>query len=125
MLHWSHGSGFSVDAAVCIAAEDRRGLERLLGDCARPVFAQEPLSWAGEHRDRLVYRLPKPMPEGRITCVSHPTGVARPTGPVHPAPGPTPPSLTRHIRPQCTPASPGHRLARRVTGRRAFNHRRS
>jgi len=55
----------SVDASVCIAADDRRGLERLLRHCARPLFAQERLAWAGEHHDRLVYRLPKPMSEGR------------------------------------------------------------
>jgi hypothetical protein len=67
MLHWSHGGGFSIDASVRIVADDRRGLERLLRYCARPVFAQERLAWAGEHHDRLVYRLPKPMPDGRIT----------------------------------------------------------
>jgi len=67
MLDWSHGGGFSVDASVRIAADDRRGLERLLRYCARPVFAQERLAWAGEDHDRLVYRLPKPMPDGRIT----------------------------------------------------------
>jgi hypothetical protein len=65
MLDWSHGGGFSVDASVRIAAADRRGRERLLRYCARPLFAQERLSWAGEHHDRLVYRLPKPMPDGR------------------------------------------------------------
>jgi hypothetical protein len=66
MLDWSHGGGFSVDASVHIAADDRRGLERLLRYCARPLFAQERLTWAGEHHDRLVYRLSNPMPDGRI-----------------------------------------------------------
>jgi len=122
-LHCSPGGGFSGDASVRIAAEERRGLERLLGDCARPVLAREPLSWAGEHHECLVYRLPKPMPEGRISFVSHPTGVARPTGPAHPAPAQTPPSRPRRIRPPCTPAGPGQRLARGVTGRGACNHR--
>jgi hypothetical protein len=65
MLDWSHGGGFSIDASVRIVADDRRGLERLLRYCARPLFAQERLAWAGEHHDRLVYRLPKPMPDGR------------------------------------------------------------
>jgi hypothetical protein len=65
MLGWSHGGGFSIDASVRIAADDRRGLERRLRYCARPLFAQERLAWAGEHHDRLVYRLPKPMPHGR------------------------------------------------------------
>ena len=46
-------------------ADDRRGLERLLRYCARPVFAQKRLTWAGEHHDRLVYLLSKPMPDGR------------------------------------------------------------
>jgi hypothetical protein len=55
----------SVDASGRIAADDRRGLERLLRYCARPLFAQERLAWAGEHYHRLVYRLPKPMPDGR------------------------------------------------------------
>jgi hypothetical protein len=55
----------SFDASVRIVADDRRGLERLLRYCARPLFAQERLAWAGEHHDRLVYRLPKPMPGGR------------------------------------------------------------
>ena len=31
--------GFSVDTSVCIAAQDRAGLERLLRYCARPPFA--------------------------------------------------------------------------------------
>ena len=65
MLDWSHGGGFTVDASVRIAADDRRGLERLLRYCACPLFAQERLAWADEHHDRLVYRLPKPMPGGR------------------------------------------------------------
>jgi hypothetical protein len=57
----------SVDASVRIAADDRRGLERLLRYRARPVFAQDRLAWAGEHHERLVYRLAKPMPDGRVT----------------------------------------------------------
>jgi hypothetical protein len=31
----------SVDASVRIVADDRRGLERLLRYCARPLLAQE------------------------------------------------------------------------------------
>ena len=38
MLGWEHG-GFSLDASVCIDAQDRGGLERLLRYCARPIFA--------------------------------------------------------------------------------------
>jgi len=62
----------SVDASVRISADDRRGLERLLRYCARPLFAQKRLSWAGEDHDRLVYRLPRPMPDGRITLYMTP-----------------------------------------------------
>jgi hypothetical protein len=42
MLGIKH-SGFSVDTSVCIAAQDRAGLERLLRYCARPPFACERL----------------------------------------------------------------------------------
>jgi hypothetical protein len=38
MLGYQH-SGFSVDAGVCIEADDRAALERLLRYCARPPFA--------------------------------------------------------------------------------------
>jgi hypothetical protein len=38
MLAWDN-SGFSLDAGVCIATNDRAGLERLLRYCARPPFA--------------------------------------------------------------------------------------
>jgi hypothetical protein len=46
MLAYRH-SGFSVDTSVCIAAQDRAGLERLLRYCARPPFAMERLRKAG------------------------------------------------------------------------------
>jgi hypothetical protein len=39
-LAWA-SSGFSLDACVCIAGDDRAGLERRLGYCARPPFALE------------------------------------------------------------------------------------
>jgi hypothetical protein len=38
--------GFSLDAVVRIEATDRKGLERLLRYCARPIFASERLLWA-------------------------------------------------------------------------------
>lgn len=62
MGEWEHGGGFSVDASVCIEGTDRRGLERLLRYCARPPFALEHL----QERDagHLVYRSPKPRPDG-------------------------------------------------------------
>jgi hypothetical protein len=40
MLEWRHGGGFSVDASVCIEANDRAGLERLIRYCARPPMAE-------------------------------------------------------------------------------------
>jgi Putative transposase len=55
MLGYTH-SGFSVDASVCIEANDRAGLERLLRYCARPPFAMERLAKAGS---ALVYRCAK------------------------------------------------------------------
>ena len=42
---------------------DRAGLERLLRYCARPPFALERLEQFGN--DELVYRFPKPQPDGR------------------------------------------------------------
>jgi hypothetical protein len=67
---WQHGGGFSLDATVRIAANDRRGLERLLRYCARPPFAAERI----EERDRyrLIYHLPKPGPDGRTQLVLSP-----------------------------------------------------
>ncbi len=52
MLGYPH-SGFSVDAGVCIQANDRAALERLLRYCARPPFAMERLRKEGA---ALVYR---------------------------------------------------------------------
>jgi hypothetical protein len=59
MLCYKH-SGFSVDTSVCIAAQDRAGLERLLRYCARPPFAMERLRKAGS---ALVYRCAKQRSE--------------------------------------------------------------
>ena len=55
MLAYQH-SGFSVDAGVCIEADDRAALERLLRYCARPPFAMERLRKEGA---ALVYRCAK------------------------------------------------------------------
>jgi hypothetical protein len=62
MLAWEN-SGFSLDAAVRVGAHDRAGLERLLHYRARPAFALERLTQVDA--DRVVYRLPKPQPDGR------------------------------------------------------------
>ncbi len=55
MLGYKH-SGFSVETSVCIAAQDRAGLERLLRYCARPPFACERLRKVGSE---WVYRCAK------------------------------------------------------------------
>ena len=72
-------AGWSVDASVLIPQWDRAGLERLLRYCSRPAFSArascfalprpsldspvERLSWCVEG-ERVVYRLPKPRPDG-------------------------------------------------------------
>ena len=61
MLAWQN-SGFSIDAAVRVAAHDRAGLERLLRDYARAPFALERLELPDA--ERVVYRLPKPQRDG-------------------------------------------------------------
>jgi hypothetical protein len=48
---------------VRIEGADRAGLERLLRYCARPPFALERLEQLAG--DELVYRFPKPQPDGR------------------------------------------------------------
>jgi hypothetical protein len=63
MASWHHGGGFSLDASVRIEGADRVGLERLLRYCARPPFALERLEQITD--DQLVYRFPKPQPDGR------------------------------------------------------------
>jgi hypothetical protein len=55
MLAYQH-SGFSVDAGVCIATQDRAALERLLRFCVRPPFAMEQLRKEGA---ALVYHCAK------------------------------------------------------------------
>ncbi|MGV7235232.1 MAG: transposase [Nitrosomonadaceae bacterium] len=49
---------------MTVAAWDRTGLERLFRYCARPIFASERLQWIDKDQ-RLVYRLPKPRPDGQ------------------------------------------------------------
>jgi hypothetical protein len=41
MRQWGHDGAFSLDAAIRIEARDRKGIERLLHYCARPIFASE------------------------------------------------------------------------------------
>lgn len=63
MAAWDHGGGFSVDASVGIAANDRPALERLLRYCARPCWASERLTQADDG-ERLIYLFDKPRPDG-------------------------------------------------------------
>ena len=71
MVQWSNGGGgFSVDASVRVEADERAGLERLLRYCARPPFALERLETIDAHR--LMYHLPKPLPDGRTQVILTP-----------------------------------------------------
>jgi hypothetical protein len=63
MAAWDHGGGFSVDASVGIAADDRPALERLLRYCARPCWASERLTQTDDG-ERLIYAFDKPRPDG-------------------------------------------------------------
>jgi hypothetical protein len=55
MRSWEHG-GFSLNNEVWVTAEDRAGLERLLGYCLRGAIKQERLAYDGT---RVTYRLEK------------------------------------------------------------------
>jgi Putative transposase/Transposase zinc-binding domain len=67
---WDHGGGFSLDASVRVEGADRAGLERLLRYCARPPFALDHLQ---EHdAGHLLYRCPKPRPDGPSALVLTP-----------------------------------------------------
>ena len=71
MLAYRH-SGFSVEAGVCIQAQDRAGLDRLLRYCARPPFALDRLRQRGAE---LVYHCPKPHSGGKqadLVPISYP-----------------------------------------------------
>jgi hypothetical protein len=50
MQQWNHGRGFSLDATVRVAANDRHGLGRLLPCSARGPFATERLEELHQHR---------------------------------------------------------------------------
>jgi hypothetical protein len=71
MREWGHEGGFSLNANVTVAAWDRAGLERLFRYCARPIFASERLQGI-EKDQRLVYRLPKPRPDGQTVLLLTP-----------------------------------------------------
>lgn len=78
MLTWQGAGGFSIDASVRIEGHDRHGIERLVRYCARPPFALHRLQATGGHDSlsspdaRLLYRLPRPTPDGRTVLLLTP-----------------------------------------------------
>jgi len=78
MLDWKGSGGFSIDASVRISADDREGVERLIRYCARPPFALERLhapdgiASLSSPDVRLLYRFPKPTPDGRTQILLTP-----------------------------------------------------
>ncbi len=54
MKTWQGGVGFSVDGSVKIHRYDRKGLERLLRYCARPIFASDRLEKLSDNT--LIYK---------------------------------------------------------------------
>ena len=70
MQEWEHGGGFSLDASVRIAANDRHGLARLLRYGGRGPFAAERLE--ALDAQRLIDPLPKPGPDGRTQLILTP-----------------------------------------------------
>jgi hypothetical protein len=71
MRQWDHGGGFSLDAAVRIEATDRKGLERLLRYCARPIFASERLLWVQPAERRGPGRALPAAPRQRLIYTGH------------------------------------------------------
>lgn len=57
------GGGFSVDASVAVETDDRAGFKRLLRYCSPSAFSAGSLR-RGLEGERVVYRLPKPRPDG-------------------------------------------------------------
>lgn len=78
MLGWQGSGGFSIDASVRLLGDDREGVERLLRYCARPPFALERLhapkgaASLSSPDARLLYRFPKPTPDGRTQIMLSP-----------------------------------------------------
>ena len=72
MLQWRNYGGFSIDASVRIHENDRAGLERLLRYCARPPFSMNRLHRVFGTDDKLIYQLPKPLPNGQTKLILSP-----------------------------------------------------
>ena len=94
-------SGFSLDSAACVAANDRAGLERRLRCCARLPFALGRLELIDAQR--VAYRLPQ-YKRGHHGANAHAAGADKaPHGPLS-ATAAAPLSLPRPARPQLAPA---------------------
>ena len=78
MLGWRGSGGFSIDASVRIQGDDREGVERLIRYCARPSFALERLhapkgaASLNSPDALLLYRFPKPTPDGHTQILLSP-----------------------------------------------------
>jgi hypothetical protein len=77
MSTWQGTGGFSLDASVRVGGTDRAGLERLVRYLARPPFALERLQPYGSEplsspNARILYRFPRPTPDGRTALVLSP-----------------------------------------------------
>ena len=107
MAGWDHGGGFSLDASVRIEGQDRAGLERLLRYCARPPFALERLEQIAD--DRLVYRFPRPQPDGRTELRLTPVELIERLAVLIPPEAPAPPPLPRGAGTELAAARAGHR----------------
>ncbi|MFH1464836.1 MAG: transposase, partial [Pseudomonadota bacterium] len=70
MLSWKHQGGFSLDASTLLAHWDRQGLERLSRYCARPALSLDRLDRLDDQT--LVYRFPRPAPDGSTHLVLTP-----------------------------------------------------
>jgi hypothetical protein len=106
MAQWDHGSGFSVDGSVCIAAADRAGRERLLRYCARPPFALERLREVAP--ERVLYESTQSAPGGDGSLRLTPLQSARPPRRPGATATPPPPPLLRRAGSthRCAPQSP-------------------
>jgi Putative transposase len=125
--------GFSLHAAVHLHENDREGLAHLCGYGARPPFSQERLSQLPD--GRLVYRLKRPLSDGRTALLLEPGDLLRRLAMLVPPPRahllryhgvfapasrwrrevvPRPSPQSRTVTPPCPLASPRPRRPREV-----------
>ena len=70
MAGWHHGGGFSLDASVGSKAPTAPGWSGCYATARARPFALERLEQVAD--DQLVYRFPKPQPDGARSCGSRP-----------------------------------------------------